>query len=129
MAGRSPTRSRFAVGTMVVLVAFLFPAAAGAKVKDASGLYVPKPNPDAIDQIAGLRASGNKADAELRLAIESGAELFQRAETDRLGAAGLEHRQVLRRDSHFLGERVQAHFSPGEHEVDIDDDRHGRGPG
>ena len=65
MAGRSPTRSRFAVGTMVVLVAFLFPAAAGAKVKDASGLYVPKPNPDARAQITALHQSGAHADAEL----------------------------------------------------------------
>ena len=31
----------------------------------ASEFYVPKANPDAIDQIASLRASGNKADADL----------------------------------------------------------------
>jgi endoglucanase len=38
---------------------------AAAAPAGSSEFYVPKPNPDAIDQIAALRAAGNKADADL----------------------------------------------------------------
>jgi endoglucanase len=65
MAGRSPTRLWLTFGAILVLIALTFPAAAGAKVKDDSGLYVPKPNPDARAQITDLHRSGAKVDAEL----------------------------------------------------------------
>ena len=65
MAGMSPTRSRLALSALLVLVALTIPAAAGAKVKDDSGLYVPRPNPDARAQITDLHRSGANADAEL----------------------------------------------------------------
>jgi endoglucanase len=65
MAGRSPTRLWLTFGAILVLIALTFPAVAGAKVKDDSGLYVPKPNPDARAQITDLHRSGAKADAEL----------------------------------------------------------------
>jgi endoglucanase len=42
---------------------------AAAAPAGSSEFYVPKPNPDAIDQIAALRAAGNKADAELIAAM------------------------------------------------------------
>ena len=65
MAGRSSTRLWLTLGGILALIALTFPAAAGAKVKDDSGLYVPKPNPDARAQITDLHRAGAKADAEL----------------------------------------------------------------
>jgi endoglucanase len=40
-------------------------SAQAAPEADPAAFYVPKANPDAIDQIAALRAAGNRADAEL----------------------------------------------------------------
>ena len=65
MAGRSPTRIWFLFGTILALIALTFPAVAGAKVKDDSGLYVPKPNDGARAQMTALHREGSKADAEL----------------------------------------------------------------
>jgi endoglucanase len=65
MAGRSSTRYWLTFGAILALTALTFPAAAGANVKDDSGLYVPKPNPDARAQITDLHQSGAHADAEL----------------------------------------------------------------
>jgi endoglucanase len=65
MAGRSPTRFWLVFGTILALIALTFPAVAGAKVKDDSGLYVPKPNDGARAQMTDLHRQGAKADAEL----------------------------------------------------------------
>jgi endoglucanase len=65
MAGRSSTRHRLAVSAILALVAFAVPASTGAKVKDDTGLYVPKANPEARAQITELHRIGAHEDAEL----------------------------------------------------------------
>ena len=63
MAGRSRFRVLVASGALA-LAAATVSSGAVAKVKDDSGLYVPKPNPDARAQISTLHRDGLKADAE-----------------------------------------------------------------
>jgi endoglucanase len=48
-----------------VLAVALMSGSTLASPAGSSDLYVPKPNPDAINQIAALRAAGQKADADL----------------------------------------------------------------
>jgi endoglucanase len=66
MAASSRARIRRLVVTGALAVGVLgSPALVGAAVNDDSGLYVPKPNHGAIEQIAALRSSGRAADARL----------------------------------------------------------------
>jgi endoglucanase len=65
MAGTPRTRIGFAMLSGLLIATLGAPALAGAKVKDDSGLYVPKPNDGARAQIATLHRDGQKADAEL----------------------------------------------------------------
>ena len=59
------TRSRLVLAsTAFALLAATVSSTAVAKVKDDSGLYVPKPNPDARAQITALHREGLHADAE-----------------------------------------------------------------
>ena len=53
------------IGLGALLAVTLMTGTTLAAPSGRSDLYVPKPNPDAIDQIAALRAAGNKADAAL----------------------------------------------------------------
>ncbi|HSK53550.1 MAG TPA: glycoside hydrolase family 6 protein [Clostridia bacterium] len=48
-----------------VLAVTVMSGSAAAAPAGSSEFYVPKPNPDAINQIAALRAAGNKTDADL----------------------------------------------------------------
>ena len=61
------TSRRLSIVVLGVLLgtALAIPSIAGAKVKDDSGLYVPKPNDGARAQISDLHRNGQKADAEL----------------------------------------------------------------
>jgi endoglucanase len=65
MAGQPRRRIWLAILSGVLVAALGAPGLAGAKVKDGSGLYVPKPNDGARAQIADLHRDGQKADAEL----------------------------------------------------------------
>jgi endoglucanase len=62
-----PTRRYIplALGAALAIGALAFPAMSGAKVKDASGLFVPKPNDGARTQISALHRAGQQADAQL----------------------------------------------------------------
>ena len=53
------------VSALLAVAMVGFPSPVGAKVKDASGLYVPDANPGARDQITALHRNGQHADAEL----------------------------------------------------------------
>ena len=59
-----------------------------------------------------------------RLALEHLAQRLERGEADRLGPPVLQHGEVGRGDADALGERADGHLAPGEHHVDVDDDRH-----
>lgn len=65
MAGSSRTPFWLGVAVSLAIGVLVFPAVAGAKVKDSSGLYVPKANVDARAQISALHRNGQKVDAEL----------------------------------------------------------------
>ena len=58
------------------------------------------------------------------LAVEMGANGFERGEADGPGLAGLEDGKILRRDVHGGGQIVQPHFALRENHVQIDDDGH-----
>jgi len=64
MTGTSRRLSIVVLGVLLV-TALAIPSIAGAKVKDESGLYVPKPNDGARAQISDLHRDGQHADAEL----------------------------------------------------------------
>ncbi len=58
------------------------------------------------------------------LTVQDPADGFEGAEADGFSAAGFEHRQVLRGDIHGGGEVVETPLSPGQHDIEIDDDGH-----
>ena len=58
------------------------------------------------------------------LALERFANRFQSGEPDRLGLAVFQDRDIGQRDADFVGELGDAHFSLGQHDVDVDDDCH-----
>ena len=61
-------RTRLSVPTLLVSAGLLVVAMSGSTLAArpaAQDFYVPKPNPDAINQIAELRSSGQKAEAQL----------------------------------------------------------------
>ena len=64
MRGKFGRRAAWILSGSVMAVVIMSGSTLAAPT-GASEFYVPKPNPDAIDQIATLRASGNKADADL----------------------------------------------------------------
>lgn len=59
-----------------------------------------------------------------RLTMERLANRIQRGETDRLGLAVFEDRNIGHRDAHLLREFGDTHFSFGQHDVNVDDDSH-----
>lgn len=59
------------------------------------------------------------------LAIQDPADGFEGAEADSFGSAGFEDGKVLRGDIHGGGEVVESPFSPGKHDIEVDDDGHG----
>jgi endoglucanase len=65
MSGSPRLRIGLVMLSGLLIAALGAPALAGAKVKNDSGLYVPKPNEDARAQITDLHRNGQKADAEL----------------------------------------------------------------
>jgi len=52
------------------------------------------------------------------------ADGFEGGETDRSRATGLEHAEVLRRDTHGIGQIVQAPLPLRQHNIEVDDNRH-----
>ena len=54
----------FIVSAVLAVATVGFPSLVVAEVKDASGLYVPDPNPGAHDQIVDLHRNGQHADAK-----------------------------------------------------------------
>ena len=54
----------FIVSALLAIATVGFPSLVVAEVKDASGLYVPDPNPGAHDQIVDLHRNGQHADAK-----------------------------------------------------------------
>ena len=64
MRGRTNRRTVAIACGALMAVALMSQTTQAAPAK-SSDFYVPKPNPDAIDQIAALRAAGQKADADL----------------------------------------------------------------
>src|SRR5665811_2410237 len=59
------------------------------------------------------------------LAVQCCADGLERGEADRAGLAGLEVAEVGHGDTHVLAELGQAHLAPGQHDIEVDDDRHG----
>jgi hypothetical protein len=59
-----------------------------------------------------------------RLTIQYFAQLFQRAEANRAGAAGIQDRKILRRDADALGNSIQLQLALGEHHVEVHYDWH-----
>src|SRR5215472_17483617 len=62
------------------------------------------------------------------LPIERDADAFERVETNASHLAGLEQRYVLLGDANAFRQFLRAHLAAGEHDVEIDDDRHRRPP-
>ena len=59
-----------------------------------------------------------------RLALQRLAQRLEGGEPHRLGAAVLEHGEVGGRDPDPFGELAHRELAPGQHHVDVDDDRH-----
>lgn len=59
-----------------------------------------------------------------RLALQELADGLEGAETNGLGSSGFKHRQVLWGDVDGRGEVVESAFSPGQHDIEMDDDGH-----
>ena len=64
-----------------------------------------------------------------RLALQELADGLEGAETNGLGSSGFKHRQVLWGDVDGCGEVVESAFSPGQHDIEMDDDGHMAGSG
>ncbi|MCW2285120.1 hypothetical protein M2323_002960 [Rhodoblastus acidophilus] len=59
-----------------------------------------------------------------RLAVQLGANPFKRFKANAFHLAGFQQRQVLFGDPDAGGEIARAHLALGEHDVEVDDDRH-----
>jgi hypothetical protein len=75
--------------------------------------------------LAGGVLTGNVLDEVSWLAVQSCADGLERGEADRSGLASLEVAEVGHGDAHVLAELCQAHLASGQHDVEVDDDRHG----
>ena len=59
-----------------------------------------------------------------RLTIQDFAQLFQCAEANRAGAAGIQDGKILRRDADALGDSIQLQLALGQHHVEVHYNRH-----
>ena len=71
-----------------------------------------------------LRSLGPKLKYIARLAVECGADRFERRQPDGLGFAILEDGEIGYGDADFFGEFGDAHFAFCQHDVDVDDNAH-----
>src|SRR6185437_3729005 len=74
--------------------------------------------------IMGALSVGSLFQKVAGLAVQRGADLFQRCEPHTFHMPRFEQRKICFRDTHDLRQFLRAHLAPRQHHVEVDDDGH-----